>query len=292
MFNCPLHAAEFELTPSADTFVINDDLGELAEQNFGASGGLAVSAAGSPKGEMQTLLRFDTSGIRTELDESFGTGQWSIDQIELQFNLTAPKNPVFNASASGELCVSLQAHDSWIEGTGRTSFPDESGLTFAGLTTIHETSNISSPLNCVDFASADSGAVSIPLESSPELQDEFTHDSALTLTLSFANDSGSLVLNSKEIGNAPRRPRLRISASAAGPVSQPASIKLTRLGNQELQLEWPSLPPHTETVQFNTTLSPETWERVEQSPTFADGMGTIRLAAESGDIARYFRVAP
>src|SRR3954447_19790975 len=107
-------AAAATMNPVADAFVSSAN----ASSNYGASGGLEASAIGSPKGEFQTLLKFDLSSAKASFDGQFGAGQWQVQSVSLQLTSTTPNNPIFNNPAAGVFAASWMQNDSWIEGSG------------------------------------------------------------------------------------------------------------------------------------------------------------------------------
>lgn len=141
-------AATITLNPSADAFVTagssNPNAGN-ATVNYGAAGAMQVSAAGSTKGEIQSLLRFDFAGAKSTFDTTFGAGNWFFQTITLQLGTNfgsqgaQPNNPIFNTINAGLFQIDWLANDSWGEGSGTPALPFEpsnpptDGVTFASL---------------------------------------------------------------------------------------------------------------------------------------------------------------
>jgi hypothetical protein len=125
-------AATFEMYPSVDAFVAS---GANAGKNFGAAGALEVAASGLPKGEFQTVLRFDAAPAIAYFDSLFGPGHWTVQNVSLGLSTGAPNNPVFNSPAAGQLSVAWMQNDTWLEGTGtgsgKTALPGE--ISFSSL---------------------------------------------------------------------------------------------------------------------------------------------------------------
>src|SRR2546421_12687929 len=88
----PAFGAIATINPVADTFVSSAN----PTGNFGAAGALEASAANLPKGEFQSLMRFDTSAAKTSFDASFGVGQWQVQSVMLELASANPLNPIFN----------------------------------------------------------------------------------------------------------------------------------------------------------------------------------------------------
>src|SRR5215510_11942429 len=88
----PALAATFTLNPVADAFVT----AAHPDSNYGAAGGLAVSAPQLPNGEFQSVLRFDLQAAKASFDATYGVGQWTLQSITLRLSATSPNNPIFN----------------------------------------------------------------------------------------------------------------------------------------------------------------------------------------------------
>ncbi|MBX3396840.1 MAG: hypothetical protein KF841_15900 [Phycisphaerae bacterium] len=118
-----------------DLFAVDDAfVSELSPaSNFGGGGGLSVAASGLPKGNFQSVIRFDLSAAAISLDEAFGAGQWSVIAAILELNSNAPGHPMFNPQSSGQFSVSWMQDDSWIEGIGRPQSPTPDGVTYDSL---------------------------------------------------------------------------------------------------------------------------------------------------------------
>jgi uncharacterized protein (TIGR03382 family) len=142
IFAAPASAATFSLTPTADAFLTggsNDPNAGSQTANYGGAGALQVSAAGSTKGEIQSLLKFDLSAAKASFDATFGAGNWTVNSITLQLGTnfgvqgTQPNNPIFNSINGGLFKIDWMANDSWVEGTGTPASPTTNGVTFSDL---------------------------------------------------------------------------------------------------------------------------------------------------------------
>ena len=96
-------AATFNLGPTADALVSAAN----PTNNYGGAGAFAISAIGLPKGEFQSLLKFDLATAKASFDTTFGSGNWTLDGATLQLTAANPGNALFNASAAGGKKVSL-----------------------------------------------------------------------------------------------------------------------------------------------------------------------------------------
>jgi hypothetical protein len=114
------------MIPVADSFVDSAQ----PDFNYGGAGAMQIAPTGSPNGEFQAVIRFDTSTAVAMLDASLGQGNWRIQSITLQLAAAPPNNPIFNPATAGQFAVSWMQNDSWIEGNGMPNTPDTNGITF------------------------------------------------------------------------------------------------------------------------------------------------------------------
>src|SRR6478672_2565422 len=122
--------ASLSTSAIADAFVAAGPTGNLADNNYGGGGALAVAAGALPNGEFQSVIRFDLSSVRSSLDAQFGAGQWSIQSVSLQLSSSPHSNVIYNNIAAGLFGVSLMQNNSWVEGTGNASSPTSDGITY------------------------------------------------------------------------------------------------------------------------------------------------------------------
>ena len=208
-----LPAATFNLNPISDAFVSSAN----AANNYGGGGGLGVSAAGLPKGELQTLLQFDLAGAKTSFDTALGAGQWLVQSISLQLAASNPGNPIFNASAAGQFSISWMQNDSWVEGTGTPMAPGGTGVTWNSLPTFLSGSD--QALGTFSFSGATSGAFNYSLALGSGVVGDTTAGQLASLRLLAADTTMSGVFNSRSFGTASARPILAVTAVA---VPEPA----------------------------------------------------------------------
>lgn len=121
-----LAAEVYNLNPIADSTVSSAN----PDSNYGLGGALAISASGLPKGEFQTVLRFDAAAAKVAFDETFGGGAWTISSVSMKLTAANPNNPLFNAQAAGQFSVNWMQDDSWAEGDGGPGAPSINGITF------------------------------------------------------------------------------------------------------------------------------------------------------------------
>jgi hypothetical protein len=117
----------------ADTFVTAGSAATGAgnpDANYGGAGTMQISGALTTKGEMQALLKFDLSSVKSSFDAAFGVGNWLINSITLQLATNVgtqgvqPSNQIFNAINTGVFKINWQTNDAWGgEGLGNPGNP-------------------------------------------------------------------------------------------------------------------------------------------------------------------------
>ena len=121
-----------DLSADADTFVSNGTVNgaDQSGKNYGGAGAMMVASADLGKGDQQSLIRFDTAGVKSAFDTQFGAGQWHVTSISLRnggnFGTagTQPNNPVFAAVTKGNFDIAWMKNDSWVEGAGNPNNND------------------------------------------------------------------------------------------------------------------------------------------------------------------------
>jgi hypothetical protein len=205
--------------------------------NYGGAGALAVSAAGLPKGEFASLLRFDLAPARSSFDALFGPGLWTIESITLTLTAAPPGHPLFNGNGAGPGGTNVNSaglfslrwmqNDAWTEGTGTPVAPSVSGINFNGLPALLGASD--EALGLLAFNGATTGSTTYPLA----LTAGFTADAAggnLVSLVAQAADSGvGLLVNSRSVAVASSRPALTIVA-----VPEPGAATLALAGGLAL----------------------------------------------------------
>jgi hypothetical protein len=115
---------------------------DLSGLNFGAAGTLAVAPAASPKGEFQSVLRFDLSEAVTLFDSTFGSNHWLIGGISLQLTSNdgaagvQPKNGLFPVINGGQFVIEWLSDTNWAEGTGTPNLPTTDGVCYDSIPTL------------------------------------------------------------------------------------------------------------------------------------------------------------
>ena len=137
---CPswLPAVQFtnaSVKPDADAFVRS----AAPASNYGGAGAIAVSGAAAvnasnqQNGSFDSLVRFPTANLISNLDATLGTHDWIILSAKLGLTeVGAPNSSIFNVGV-GTFEVRWIAADSWIEGTGNPASPTTDGVTWNSL---------------------------------------------------------------------------------------------------------------------------------------------------------------
>lgn len=213
----------FDVTPVADAFVTSAN----PTSNYGGGGALATSAAGLPKGELQTLFRFDLGPAKAAFDAAYGVSGWSLSSASLQLSAAAAGNAVFNASAAGQVAVEWMQNDSWVEGSGTPSAPGASGIMWSTLPSFLSGSD--QLLGTLAFTGATSGTTVYPLSISSGLAADATAGGLASLRLFAAAGDASVsgVFNSRTFNTAASRPKLILEAVQ---VPEPSAAALAACG--------------------------------------------------------------
>jgi hypothetical protein len=224
-------AATVTLNPLADAFVSSAN----PSSNYGGAGALAISAAGLPKGEFNSLLKFDLAAVKNSFDATFGSGLWVIDFITIQFTAVDPNNALYNGNGAGPggsnvnfaglFSIEWISNDAWIEGNGTPAASNSSGITFSMLPTFRSVADES--LGTFAFAGGTSGSQSWNLNLSTSFAADVAAGNAVSL-LMLPGDAGvSFLGGSRSITIVNSRPVLSVTARA---IPEPSTIGLVTLG--------------------------------------------------------------
>ncbi|MBC8106314.1 MAG: hypothetical protein H7Z14_06975 [Anaerolineae bacterium] len=215
------HAAQTQaINPVADTFVTSGN----PTGNFGAAGGLGISAPGSSTGEFQSVMRFDLAATKAAFDTTFGAGNWQLTSASLKLTAATPNNAIFNANAAGQLAVRWMQDDSWVEGAGMPSTPSAVGVNFNTLPAF--LANGVTPLGNFAFPGGNSGSTSNALSLPANFTNDVSAGSLVSLHLLSADAAVSYLFNSRTFGTATSRPELSITADA---IPEPAATAIIGL---------------------------------------------------------------
>ena len=202
--------ASVSLNPTLDAFVTSGPSGNLAGNNYGGAGALAVAAAGLSQGEFQSVLQFNLASAKSSFDSQFGAGLWTIQSVTLQLTATGPNNAIFNSSAAGQFRLSWMQNDGWTEGTGNPSAPTATGITFSTLSNFVSVAD--EALGTFSYNGATNGAFSYSLNLTPSFSADILSGSALSMRMFAADSAVSYISDSRNFGTASARPLLTITA--------------------------------------------------------------------------------
>jgi len=220
-----VHGTVVNLNPAADAFVTTGPANNLATNNYGGAGALAISAAGSSKGEFQSVMRFDTSGAKSSFDTLYGAGLWSVQSVILQLSAAAPNNAIFNANNAGSFGLTWMQNDGWTEGTGTPNTPGTSGITYSTLQSTFINPGVDEALGTFSYDGSSSGTFTYTLSASSGLVSDLLAGGLVSLRLSAADNAVSYFFDSLSFGTPANRPLLSITA-----VPEPETAALLVLG--------------------------------------------------------------
>jgi len=221
-----VQATGVNLNPTSDAFVTTGPpTNNLAANNYGGGGALAVSAAGLSKGEFQSVLRFDTSSAKSSFDGLYGAGLWSLQSVTLQLTAGSPNNSIFNANSAGSFGVSWLQNDGWTEGTGTPNAPTTAGITFSSLQTVFVNPSADEALGTFSHDGSSSGTSVYTMNMTLGFASDILAGGLVSLRLSSADSAVSYFFDSRSFGNAGSRPLLSINA-----VPEPGATTLLALG--------------------------------------------------------------
>jgi hypothetical protein len=218
------HGASFAVNPTSDAFVTTGPTDNLSGNNYGGAGAVSLSAPGLPKGEFQSVLRFDLAGAVAAFDTAFGAGQWTLESVTLQLTATSASHPIFNTPTAGLFQIWWMQADSWLEGTGAPAAPGSTGITFRSLQSTF-IGAADEALGTFAFDGSTSGAFSYSLGLAPGFGADVLARNTVSLRLFAADGSASGVFYSRSFGTAAGRPLLTVVA-----VPEPDPLALGGLG--------------------------------------------------------------
>lgn len=135
-------AAAFMASGSAG----NPDGSDLATNNYGDAGTLAIAPASSTKGAFDSVLLFDTAAAVSQFNGDYGAGNWTISGVQLSlasnFGVQGaqPNNQIFNTINAGSFGIDWIADTTWTVGNGGGSgtpgYPANNDVDYAYIPTL------------------------------------------------------------------------------------------------------------------------------------------------------------
>lgn len=233
---------------TADAFVATGAAGnpagtDLSANNYGGAGTLAISPAGTTKGEFQSLLKFNLTAAGAQFDAQYGAGNWQITSITLtlasNFGVqgSQPNNNIFNTINAGGFAIDWLADDSWVEGSGNPGSPGVTGVTYNSLSTL-----VTSGTAALGSFTYSPPGNNVPITWTLGLPTAFTSDAAAAGDVSFllhatAGSTVGYLFNSKTFAS--NNPLITITA-----VPEPGTVTLLLSGVAALGLTLRRLRHH------------------------------------------------
>lgn len=216
-------------TANGDAFVTTGPTGNLANNNYGAAGGLAIAGSaakrggetGQHKGEFASVIRMNLAPIKTAFDTTFGAGQWIVSSVKLELTSSpGANNAIFNDDIGGPFAISWLENDNWVEGNGTPNAPSATGVKWTDLPAL---SAVQEPLGSFVFPPTVPLTSQFTLTPSAGLLADLMSGSAASFLIAPASDATSMVFNSRNFGTSSSRPALIVTAIKAPAVTQEAT---------------------------------------------------------------------
>jgi hypothetical protein len=208
---------------TADAFLASGPTGgpNLSGLNFGNAGTLAVAPAGSPKGEFDSVIKFNTAAAVSQFNATYGIGNWQITGFTLSLASSfgtqgaQPGNTNFNTINGGSFGIDWLGNDSWAEGTGGgNGAPAGASISFNSLSTLFSAGSAS--LGSFTYTPPGNGIYEnylLPLNSS--LVSDAAAGGDVSLYFFAADNQVSYLFNSREFTGTPSgHPELALTATA------------------------------------------------------------------------------
>lgn len=278
-------AAIYTNNPDADAFV----RAAAPTSNYGGAGALSVSGAnatnnmGTANGVFDTFMRFNTAGMVSNFNATFGTNNWAINGATLQVTESGtPNNNIFNVGIGG-FQVRWIAQDGWTEGTGMPN-----GLTTNGITYDSESGllNPATDAKLGVFTNTDlTQILSLPLALPASFVNDLGAGGEVGLYMT-ANDANiGFTFNSRNFTTTNSRPFLTVSA-----LPRPAIAGVSLSGNDVVLAGANGAAGETYYVlaSANATLPLSKWSPISTNTLTANGNFTITLTNAAGSQRMFF----
>jgi len=220
---CVFGQGTFSLSPIADAFMASGPTGNLANNNYGGGGALALAASGLPQGPFQSVIEFNLGPAANSFNSQYGAGDWTVQSVTLQLTSTPHNNAIYNNAAAGQFNVSLMQNNAWVEGTGTAGTPTTDGITYNSLMSTYVNPATDQALGTFSFPGGSSGANNYSLTLSPGLLNDVGSGGEVSLRLYAGDNNVSYLFSSRSAGSG--GPELLITAAP-----EPGTLELIATG--------------------------------------------------------------
>ena len=215
---------------TADAFLASGSAGNpaganLNANNYGGAGTLAIASASSPKGEFDSIIKFNTAAAINQFNTTYGAGNWQITGLTLSLasntgtNGAIPGNSIFNTVSGGNFGIDWLALDSWVEGSGTPASPPATGVNFNSISTLLAGSDALGTFTYTPPGNNVYANYFLPLNAS--LLSDAATGGDVSLYFFAADNQVSYLFNSRTFASG--RPQLTLTVA---PTPEPATLSL------------------------------------------------------------------
>ena len=207
-----LHASTYTNSVSVDAFV----RASATTSNYGGAGALSVSgstatnASGVANGVFDTFIRFNTAGMVSNFNSTFGTNNWVVNGAILSVTeVGAPTQTIFNRG-KGAFEIRWIANDTWTEGTGMPNTPTTTGIVYNNEATLL---NVANDFTLGSFTNSGiDGLITFPFQLPVAFVSDLSSGGEVGLYLKAIDSGTGFTFNSRSFGTTSARPFLVVSA--------------------------------------------------------------------------------
>jgi hypothetical protein len=218
---------------TADAFLASGAPGnpsgtDLTTNNYGGAGTLAVSPAGSTKGEFDSVIMFNTAAAISSFNTTYGIGNWTITGLTLSLASNTgtqgavPGNTIFNTVSAGAFEINWLSNDSWVEGGGNPASPSPTGVNFNSIPSLLAGSDALGAFSYAPPGNNVYANYTLPLDGN--LVSDAAAGGNVSLYLYATNGAVGYLFNSRTFASG--HPELTINVT---PAPEPATISLMAL---------------------------------------------------------------